>query len=415
MRLLTLIFILNICTFSYGQSIILQNVNIIDLINDKIIPNQSLEIRGSRIYKIHKGSFKGTRDDQVINLKSKFIIPGLIDSHTHIEHSAYWDNSSPYNPPRKNMVALLKHALFGGITTIREMACDARVMGELSRAAKIGTIESPDIFYPSLFADPRFFADPRADAIALGETPGEVSWVRSIDENTNYAQIVAAAKGNGSTALKLYALLNPTQIKSIVAEAHKQDLKVWAHAYTQFAKPSEIIESGVNSISHAPLLMYEYGTGNRLSTYPDDDKILQNIFEKMRQNKVSFDPTLFIYDMLKGDDRSKIAAAITQKAHEAGVQIIAGTDSISAYQDFDLPHLHSEIEYYVTYCNFSNIEALKTATINAAISLGLEAEIGSIEENKTANLIVLDKNPLDNIKNTRAIHFVMKNGNIYKK
>jgi len=133
-----------------GQSTVLKNVNIVDVINGRIIPNSTLELKDGIIYKIYNNEYVPNQEDTVIDLTNKFVIPGLIDCHTHIEHSAYWVESSKYNPPRENLVELLSHALHGGITTIREMACDVRVIGELSRAAKINNIASPDIYYPSL-------------------------------------------------------------------------------------------------------------------------------------------------------------------------------------------------------------------------------------------------------------------------
>lgn len=401
---------------SLGQSTVLKNVNIVDVINGRIIPNRTLELKDGIIYKIYSNEYVPNQEDNVIDLTNKFVIPGLIDSHTHIEHSGYWINSSKYNPPRENLIELLNHALLGGLTTIREMACDVRVIGELSRAANLNSIVSPDIYYPSLMASPAFFEDPRSAAGTLGEIPGQVSWFRAIDDNTNLPNVIAQAKGNGSMALKLYALLTEEQIINIVAEAKSQNIKVWAHAYTQFAKPSEIVQSGVNSVSHAPLLLYELSDKPDYSKYPKEDEMLQDIFKKMKLNNVSLDPTLFVFDnVLRVKNQSEIAKRITQKAHDAGVMIIAGTDSISAYRDQKLPFIHNELEYYARDCEFSNMEALKTATINAAIALGIENEIGSIDEKKKANLVILDKNPIDDIKNTRTIYFVIKNGIIYKK
>lgn len=415
MKKYIIIIIASFPLISLGQSTVLKNVNIVDVINERIIPNSTIEVKDGIILKVYNNSYTAGKEDKVIDLTDKYVIPGLIDSHTHIEHSAYWTDESKYNPPRENLIELLNHALLGGLTTIREMACDVRVIGELSRAAQINNIASPNIYYPSLMGSPAFFEDPRAAAGSLGEIPGQVSWFRAIDGNTDLSNVMAQSKGNGSMALKLYALLTGEQIKNIAGEARRQDMKVWAHAYTQFAKPSEIVQSGVNSVSHAPLLLYELSDKPDYSKYPEKDQLLQDVFNKMKLNNVSFDPTIFVYqNVLRIKNRSEVAKKITQKAHDAGVMIIAGTDSISAYRDQKLPFIHNELEYYARDCEFSNMEALKTATINAAIALGIESEIGSIDEKKKANLVILNENPLEDIRNTRKIHFVMKDGIIYK-
>ena len=395
-----------------AQHILLQDAQIIDVIQNQIIPNQTLEIMDGQIVNIYDGRYENEAADTIIALHNKYIIPGLIDCHTHIEHSGSWQTTTKYNPPRSSLVALLEHAVLGGVTTIREMACDVRVMAELSRAAKLELIPSPDIYYPSLFAGPSFFQDPRADAGALGEIPGHTSWFRGIDDHTDLSTVIAQAKGNGSMALKLYALLDPDQIKAICQEAHLQNMKVWAHASTQYAKPSEVVASGVQSISHATMLLYEMDPKSDQITYPEDDSMLHALFDLMKTNEVSLDPTLFIYQK---SDRFKTAAKITSEAFQAGVRIIAGTDSISAYRDNPLPFIHDEMKFYVQDCEIPPLDALKTATINAAITLGLENEIGSIETGKRANLIVLDKNPIDDIQHTKSIHFVMKNGIIYQR
>ena len=68
-----------------------------------------------------------------------------------------------------------------------------------------------------------------------------------------------------------------------------------------------------------------------------------------------------------------------------------------------------------TECNFSNYQAIATATINAAKAMGIEEQIGSIEEGKKANMVVLNYNPIEDINNTRSIYLTIKNGKIYKR
>lgn len=294
LTLLILFVFLSLPFFSYGQATILKNVTVIDVVNEQILPARSLEVRDGIIHKIHDQSFVAAKEDTVIDLTDKFVIPGLIDSHTHIEHSAYWPKESKYNPPRKNIVELLRHALYGGVTGIREMASDARVVGELSRLAKINSIASPDIYYSSIMGGPSLFDNEKGDALTLGETAGNVSWARAIKKDTNLPRIVAEAKGNGSHALKLYAFLDAEQIKNITEEAHTQDMKVWAHPYLRPVVASEIVAGGVDGISHASGLLYEISDDPDFSTYPDQDEALQDVFRSMKSKGISLDPTIFV-------------------------------------------------------------------------------------------------------------------------
>lgn len=390
-------------TFSFGQTR-LEGVHVVDVVGGTVLTNQTIEIADGSIQSIVPATAKG-------EFAGMYVIPGLIDSHTHIEHSAYGTN---YNPSRENLVNLLEHALKGGITTIREMASDVRVVGELARAARLGLIASPDIYYPSIFAGPDFFSDPRSQAIALGKKGGDVSWAKKIDAETDISLAVAAARGNGSYAIKTYALLSEDLMTAISEESQKQGLQVWSHAFVQQTFPKEVIKSGVTSISHAPMLLAEGKGRPDFSAYPEDDAYQQACYSLMVSHRVSLDPTLFVYQGASREYMQKVARTITKKAVDAGVMVVAGTDSISAYRDQPLPFVHNELGLMVE-AGLSTLQALQTATINGAINLGLEEEFGSVEVGKRADLVVLKSNPLINIGNTRSIEAVVKRGVIYRR
>lgn len=404
------------CLLSYaalGQSTFLKNVNIVDVSNGGIISGRTIVIQEGKILNILTSVPETSTGDKIIDLSGKYVIPGLIDGHTHIEHSAYWETSSKYNPSRENLVALLEHALYGGVTTIREMASDVRVVSELSRAARLGTIQSPDIVFTSLFAGPAFFEDPRAAGATRGEIPGNVSWFKSIADSTDIPEAVVEAKGNGSYGIKLYAFLKPELVSKIVSEASERGLMILAHGSTQFSDPFELVDSGVNSLSHSSLLMDILPDGS--ASYPENDALFQELFQKMIDEEVYLDPTQFIYEKVERlMTMSDVGSRIIEEANNAGVMITAGTDTISAYQDVPYPFIHDEIALYVEKSGLSAMEALRAATINNAMVLKLDHEIGSVDVGKKANLVVLDKNPLDDIANTKSIYLVVKDGLIYR-
>ena len=92
----------------------------------------------------------------------------------------------------------------------------------------------------------------------------------------------------------------------------------------------------------------------------------------------------------------------SKKYKESGIKFLAGTDAPNffCYPGFSI---HEELDIFVNEANFSPLEALQTATINPAEFLGLESQLGTIEMGKLANLVILDKNPLENISNTKTI------------
>jgi len=102
----------------------------------------------------------------VSDLSGRFVIPGLVDSHVHLA-------TDPSTGDRRALVEQrLRHALRGGITVVRDMAGDGRALADLARAALVGDIESPAIFYSALMSGPPFFEDPRVRSSSRGVTVG---------------------------------------------------------------------------------------------------------------------------------------------------------------------------------------------------------------------------------------------------
>ena len=99
---------------------------------------------------------------------------------------------------------------------------------------------------------------------------------------------------------------------------------------------------------------------------------------------------------------------MTKLLYDNGVQIGAGSDNLASEGTVNL---HTELELLVD-AGLSNFDALKAATVVNAKSIGVENEVGTIEEGKLANLVVLEKNPLESISNTRSIKYVIKRGKV---
>src|SRR5690349_2595792 len=147
---------------------------------------------------------------QEVDLTGKYLLPGFIDTHQHLA-----------TPPNRPVAELqLERLVYSGVTAIRDMADDLRQVSDLTRAARVGEIASPDIHYAALMAGPSFFSDPRTHAVAQGAEPGAVPWMQSIDDKTNMPLAVAQSKGTYATAIKIYANLPGERVAAITAEAH---------------------------------------------------------------------------------------------------------------------------------------------------------------------------------------------------
>lgn len=409
--------------FSFGNYA-LQNVNIIDVNSKDVLYDYTILINNDKISDILPSKNYIANDTvQSIILKGKFVVPGLIDAHVHFA-------TNPTEERRDNAEKVLKEMLLTGITSVRDMAGDARALSNLSRDALVGDIMAPNIYYSSLMAGSKFFSDPRTIATAQGGVSGKMAYMKAIDENSNIVLDVAEAKGTGASGIKMYAYLSNNEVVKIIKEAKRQNIAVWSHAALQISKPSEIISSGVISISHSELLIYEKfpkkedvptnwkgaNAVNMTAEFWEEeyDKLgLDKIFELMKQYDVVLDATLSVYETDKNTENShwryEMEKRITRDANKAGVKVAAGSDSDQ------ITFVQYEMKLLVNEAGFTPFEALISATKNSAQATGILKNQGTIEVGKKANLLFLNSNPIENIENIDDIFLVIKNGKLYNK
>ena len=260
---------------------------------------------------------------------------------------------------------------------------------------------------------------PCADTAALMATvpPSHEPRIAAVEKRA-----VAEARGTGATAIKLYAELSGALARRITTEAHAQGLKVWAHAALDQARPIDVVEAGVDAISHASLVSLAMDSARRAAALhapanePMDlhDAGLDTLFTTMVRRHTVFEPTLLIF--ADSPPVLRLAGAIARMAHERGVTIIAGTDTLGTADadSLTLPNLHRELELLVTLAGLSPAEALESATRDAAAVLSAQSIRGTIEVGKLADMVVLRSDPLLDIRNTRSIQLVMKRGRVVR-
>jgi len=421
-----------ITTTANATPLLLTHATVIDGTGAPAQANSTIVIDGKTIQSIYpSGSQLDPKGARVKDLRGRYVIPGLIDAHVHI---------SDIEPDITHYRAFLKALLLGGVTGIRDMAGNDRLLGYLAQQANTDAFAGPDIFYTALMAGPSFFAeDDRVQDSTPGEKPGETPWMRGIDANTDLPSAMAEAKGTGATAIKVYANLPANLVKTIIAEAHRQGLRAWTHATIFPARPGDAVAAGADTISHSPYLVWEaapkmpddYGArtrGDFVNIRPDAPQILA-LFEAMKQHGTILDATLHVFQEVAEHHPEKVAAgilpwsyAVTKLAHERGVLIDAGTDSEGLPDDArnnpDLkavPQVHAEMALLVEHCGFTPIEAIRAATQISASASGQAATRGTIAAGMRADLVVLTADPTIDIHNTRKIAFVVKDGTMYRR
>jgi imidazolonepropionase-like amidohydrolase len=344
------------------------------------------------------------------------VIPGLIDAHVHLATNP---NAEGWRERTERWLAEL---VAGGVTGVRDMAGDARAIRSLAEAVASGELSGPRIDYTAVVAGPGFFVDPRARASSEGLEPGDAPWARAVTANSDVEAVVAEAAATGAAGIKAYALVDPELLTRLATAAHARGLRVWSHATVFTTRPSEAVAAGVDVLSHAAYLVWEgspptteytrRGLGDYMGVSPDDPAVTRALRAMadagtMLDATASLMPRIAVRDDI-GELRTDWTFEIVRRAHEAGVQIVAGTDYPAA--PGTAPSIHEELEVLVDDVGLSAMDALVAATRNGARAIGIEADYGTVEPGKVANLVILEEDPLVDIRNTTAIRMVVKDG-----
>ncbi|MGH9887769.1 MAG: amidohydrolase family protein [bacterium] len=398
---------------SQPKSVTIVDVTVIDGTDAAPKPHMTVILRGGRITDLLAAGAAAPATDTTVDGAGRYLIPGLIDSHVHIG-----------TMPWAREVDQLGRALRGGVTSVFDMAGDTRATGNLARASLVGEIRAPSIYYVALMAGPAFFTDRRVLAASRGYAAGTAPWMQSITNETDLVRAVATAKGTGAVAIKLYAALPGTLAASIAAEAKRQGLRTVAHATTFPGRPLELVQAGVNILAHTPYLVWEGSAptdsfalrarGDFLGV-PAASPPIEKLLAGMRDKGTMLNPTVWVFDEAQPPDSvSKVRApwmyAVTRRAAQLGVPIVAGTDGLFGINGDSLPALHRELELLVLRAGLTPAQALTSATLNGARAIGVADQTGTIAVGKTADLLLLDADPLADIRNTRRIRVVIKNG-----
>jgi imidazolonepropionase-like amidohydrolase len=425
------------------SALALTDITVIDGTGVPPLPGMTIVIEHDRIADIFRtGEREPPAGVTVRRLNEHYVIPGLIDAHVHVFAAplATTDSSDVAEYLARER-ARLGRVLRGGVTTVRNMGGRCRATRELARQVKLGEVEAAEPYFGGVVIGPAGAVPPgmeqrRADEMMAAFQRANPGCRRVIDGPFDPQELVAAAKATGATGVKLYGDISGSAARQITEEAHLQGLMVWAHATLFPARPSELVEAGVDVLSHAPHLIWEAvdslpdfvtrtGPLGPFDQVSPSDPAIDEVFRLMVERGAILDPTLLYYHLLTTapDTAGQISQAdrvarnrwgldVTRRAHELGVSIVAGTDAMGAEEEDSLPNLHRELELLVSEAGLSPVEAIESATSVGARALGLENTLGTIAVGKQADLVVLRSDPTLDIRNTRDIAFVVKRGRI---
>jgi len=154
--------------------------------------------------------------------------------------------------------------------------------------------------------------------------------------------------------------------------------------------------------------------------FASDDHLLDPLFADMKQRGTILDATLYVYDEMSRVPNAQpppycslsLAQKIAAETHRAGVLISAGTDAPGDWSD-PYPSLYQELSLLVHHAGVSSMDAIVAATRIGAMTMGKQAEMGTIEAGKVADIVFVAKDPLADIDNLKSVVMTVKRGRLY--
>ncbi len=434
-----------------SSSIILNHVNVIDGTGADVQSDMTVVIKGNRIVHIGKSS-SGIipANALVIDASGKYLIPGLWDMHVHV-----------FNPVSKDPPNINEFTSYiaNGVTGVREMWTPLDAMPQVNlwrKQINEGTSSFPRIGAVGTMVDGSPSQWPNSDTASSEEEA---------------RLIVRRIKAAGIDFVKVYNRLPRKAYFAIADECKKQHIPFAGHVPNRILL-KEAIDAGQQSIEHltgsriifdggCPLLLKELKTElpDSIAAGSSFVPIMEQVLELCDENKalalyrymasksVWQCPTMVLYkrsatdsatifsdprlryissavklqwknergDRMKKPDSAYIKNVFVQVAlmKKGGIQFLAGTDFDNPYL-FPGFSLHDELDLFVK-AGFTLMEALQTATLNPAKFLGTIDSLGTIQKGKIADMVLLNANPLHDIRNTQNIEAVFVNGRYLSK
>ena len=407
-------------------AVLISNVTVIDGTGRAPQPGRTVLVQGDKIVAIRDHDIP-TPGATKIDGRGKFLIPGLIDTHIHLQGGRGADRNPTVDVDTGRR--FLHGFLYAGTTAVYDSANYDKFIFTMRDLERSGRMISPRIYATGyLLTRPKGYADGGGAATVDTFEQGTAALDRLIVQKPDLIKFILAPHTVGM--VQEVPTFSPELFHRLLMYANSRGYRTTVHA-TEGPVQRQAVEAGIDALAHP---VYMTATDNELAPMIAARNIpvsttlvvLWNIFSLAEDSKHFDDPLyramltpedrVYFHDVEQqryktttlgkwGKEAFQLASTNVRKLYDAGATLALGTDrTIGAT-------VHQELELLVGL-GIPPLQALKIGTLNAAKYLRQEDRMGSVEEGKLADLVLLDADPTTVIKNTRTISQVILGGKV---
>ncbi|NHK31325.1 MAG: amidohydrolase family protein [Asgard group archaeon] len=404
--------------------LVIQSGNVFDSLTGKINKDYTVVIEDKKISWIGKNSsFDKEKNDNVINVSEKFVLPGLVECHVHLDGSGTTQEEREFMRTKSSMwpyIALAnaqKH-LMSGFTCVRDCGSFPDFAPSLRRIFDQGLIAGPRLLVSNrvlmqpgnkeyvgpdvLFKFLREYFEIKSGVDGVIHGVRERKW-----QGSDFIKTMTSGGVLHGIESKLeHSLWTEEELEALVKEAHRMDMHIACHAHGREGI-YQAAKAGIDTIEH----------GSQLDEETADIMIKKGLYLIPTQaalinlNKPEINKQMPPEVRKKISEAAEISLENHRMAFKKGVPIALGTDAGTPGNFHG--ETAQEIRYMIENVGMNTTQALQTATIEGARAIKLEDKIGSIEQGKIADIIICEKNPITDIsvlENPKKITHVIKDG-----
>lgn len=426
-------FVLSGVSPAAAERIIIDNVTLIDGAGHPPEPGMSVVIDGERIVEVRPAAMGDAEAGDVrrIDGSGKYLIPGLMDMHIHLKGGSEMGKNGARKPAndRKKGIGALHSYLYSGVTSVYDSGNNPDFIMGLRKDERDG-----DIVSPRIFATGAIVTYPGSHGSYFGD--GDVSsWPEAIETLERHIArkpdvLKMTLEERGWGARPMIPLLPVELMEKIVEYYNDRGIRTTVHTPSE-VRARQAIFAGIDNLSHPVIVgpvseKFVKLMGAKKTPMVTTLTIGEN-YGRLAQSADFLDEPLYKaalspdeIEELKTETREKYTGDLWTKwmtimtpvaqenlrlIHEGGGVLVLGTDQTIG------PAVHREMKLLAD-AGLAPLDIIRIATLNGAVFLGKEDELGSIEEGKLADLVLLNADPTVDIENARAIDMVMKAGEI---